>query len=162
MSEEIKIDSGLTKKEKFNVLLPQIISLIKGERNFIANVSNIMAVLKFELDLFWVGVYLVDTDDLVLGPFQGPLACTRIKKGKGVCGKTWEKVESIVVPNVHEFEGHIACSSMTNSEIVVPIIKAKECIGVLDVDSVKFDDFDNDDKEFYEKIAQIIADIYEA
>ena len=161
MSESIHLDPGLSKPEQLNQLYHQIENLVAAEDDFVANLANILSVLKYELDVLWVGCYFVKGDQLVLGPFQGPLACTRINYGKGVCGTSWERNETVVVPNVHEFEGHIACSSKTNSEIVLPLRKNGNVIGVLDVDSEAFERFDKDDRAFLEKVSELISKLYE-
>jgi len=161
MSENLIIDQTLSKQAQYEALIPQIEALIYGEPNFIANISNIVAALNQTFKFWWVGVYMVDNDELVLGPFQGPIACTRIKKGKGVCGTTWAKEETIIVPDVNQFEGHIACSSATQSEIVVPIFdKENQVVGVLDVDSEHLDSFNETDKIYLEKICSIIQRIH--
>ena len=161
MSENLIIDQTFSKQAQYEALIPQIEALIYGEPNFIANISNIVAALNQTFKFWWVGVYMVDNDELVLGPFQGPIACTRIKKGKGVCGTTWAKEETIIVPDVNQFEGHIACSSATQSEIVVPIFdKENQVVGVLDVDSEHLDSFNETDKIYLEKICSIIQRIH--
>jgi GAF domain-containing protein len=153
MAEEIKIPkSDLTKKEKYKILIPQIESLLKNETDVIANMSNIASVLKSSFNLLWVGFYIVRDKQLVLGPFQGPVACTRIEKGKGVCGKAWENKSYIIVPDVTKFSGHIACSSESRSEIVIPGISRNEVIFVLDIDSSMLDTFNDVDRENLEKI----------
>lgn len=141
MAEDLFVSTG-TKEEQYKDLLPQIRGLVEGERNLIANLANITAALKQQFHWLWVGFYLVEGDELVLGPFQGPIACTRIKKGKGVCGSSWAEARTLIVPNVEQFPGHIACSSLSKSEIVVPIIKNDVVVGVLDVDSDQYDQFD--------------------
>ena len=146
MSESLEIING-NKEELYNSLIPQIKALVGSEKDSIANLANISAALKEVFHFFWVGFYLVKDDELVLGPFQGPIACTRIQKGRGVCGTSWEKAETIVVENVDEFPGHIACSSFSKSEIVVPIIKNNNVIGVLDVDSDELATFDKIDEK---------------
>ena len=151
MSEDLNIITG-TKEEQYQSLLPQIKAVIEGETDLIANLANITACLKQQFDWFWVGFYLVKQNELVLGPFQGPLACTRIKKGKGVCGTSWEKEETIIVPDVEAFPGHIACSSLSRSEIVIPLIKNEKVIGVLDVDSEHYASFDETDKKYLEEL----------
>lgn len=151
MSENLII-KGDSKKELYENLLPQIKALVEGENDTIANMANISACLKDTFNFWWVGFYRVIGEELVLGPFQGPLACTRIRKGKGVCGTAWQKAETIVVPDVDEFPGHIACSSLTKSEIVVPVFKDGKIIAVLDIDSEKTANFDDVDKEFLEKL----------
>ena len=149
------------KEQIFKELRASIISLIENENNLIANLANITALLKDKLDHFWIGFYLVDSKEqqLVLGPFQGPLACTRIPFGKGVCGVCWQTQQTQVVPNVHDFPGHIACSSKSNSEIVVPILKDGKVLAVLDIDSTEYEMFDDQDKVGLESIAEIIADL---
>ncbi|GAB4200649.1 MAG: GAF domain-containing protein [Thermoflexibacter sp.] len=158
MAESIYIDHFLTKKEKYEALLPQIHALIEGETDLIANLANICAALKYGMDFFWVGFYLVKDQQLVLGPFQGTVACTRIDFDKGVCGACYRQKETIIVPDVEAFPGHIACSSLSRSEIVVPIIKDNQVIMVLDVDSTQLNDYDAIDKTYLEKIASIIEE----
>ena len=138
------------------MLLPQINSLVEGEPDLIANLANITAALKYGMNFFWVGIYLVKSDALVLGPFQGPVACTRIGFGKGVCGASWERRETIIVENVDEFPGHIACSSESKSEIVIPFFKNGNVAGVLDVDSDRLSDFDETDEHYLKTVAAII------
>ncbi len=150
---------GTTKRERYHSLIPQLSALVKGESDPIANVANIIAALKQSFGFFWVGIYFVKEDELVLGPFQGTVACTRIKKGSGVCGTAWEKEESIIVPDVDLFPGHIACSHFSRSEIVVPCYKNGKIVAVLDIDSIKLDDFSFTDKEYLEKTAEIIASV---
>jgi len=158
MAESLSVNIKATKAEKYEALLPQIDALISGETNLVANLANIMACLKSTFGFFWVGAYVVKDNQLILGPFQGPLACTRINKGKGVCGVVWEKGESIIVPNVDEFPGHIACSSDSKSEIVVPVFNSKkEVTMIIDVDSNALNDFDTTDQVYLEKLAAIIA-----
>ena len=156
MAEELIIAEGLSKKEKYEALIPQIEALVTGEPDLTANLANIAAALKYGMGFFWVGFYLVKGDELVLGPFQGPIACTRIRKGKGVCGTTWAKGETIVVPNVDEFPGHIACSSDSKSEIVLPAFKHGEVALILDVDSDQLNDFDSTDAEALEHLMRVI------
>ena len=157
MAEEL-ITSGNTKKEKYESLLPQIYALIEGERDHVANLSNISAALKQTFNFFWVGFYLVKQNELVLGPFQGTIACTRIQKGKGVCGTSWENKETIIVPDVDAFPGHIACSNASRSEVVVPIYDTKNnIVGVLDVDSDVLNDFDETDKIYLEKLCEMVG-----
>lgn len=156
MAEELIIAEGLSKKEKYEALIPQIEALVMGEPDLTANLANIAAALKYGMGFFWVGFYLVKEDELVLGPFQGPIACTRIRKGKGVCGTTWAKGETIVVPNVDEFPGHIACSSDSKSEIVLPAFKHGEVALILDVDSDQLNDFDSTDAEALERLMRVI------
>ena len=151
MSEDLSIIKG-TKEEQYQTLLPQIKALITGEPDLIANLANIAAALKEQFGWLWVGFYLVKNEELVLGPFQGPVACTRIKKGRGVCGAAWAQATTLVVADVEKFPGHIACSSLSKSEIVIPIIINNEVTGVLDVDSVLLNDFDETDKKYLEEI----------
>ena len=155
MAEDLLITKG-TKEEQYESLLPQIKGLLEGEPDLIANLANITGALKEQFSWLWVGFYLVKDDELVLGPFQGPVACTRIKKGKGVCGASWAKAESLIVPDVEKFPGHIACSSLSRSEIVVPIIRNNEVLGVLDVDSIEPDHYDNIDQNYLEQITELI------
>ncbi len=145
MAEELIIKNKVSKEEKYKSLIPQIEALIQGETDLIANLANISSALKFGMGFFWVGFYIVRKDELVLGPFQGPIACTRIQKGNGVCGTVWETASPLIVPNVDEFPGHIACSSDSKSEIVLPVFKAEEVALILDVDSNHLDDFDDTD-----------------
>jgi L-methionine (R)-S-oxide reductase len=152
MAEELIIKKSADKKERYESLMPQIKALITGEEDLVANLANIAAALKYGMDFFWVGFYLVKGEELVLGPFQGPIACTRIKPGKGVCGTSWSENRTIVVPNVDEFPGHIACSSDSKSEIVVPIRQGNNVIGVLDVDSDELASFDEIDQQYIERL----------
>ncbi len=162
MAEDLTIIEG-NKAEIYQSLIPQIKGLLEGEPDLIANLANVSAALKEQFGWLWVGFYLVKPDsknsnevELVLGPFQGPVACTRIKKGRGVCGAVWQNAETLIVPDVEKFPGHIACSSLSKSEIVIPLIKDGEVVGVLDVDSDELDQFDETDKKYLEKIvAQI-------
>lgn len=142
----------------YNTLLPQIEALIGSETDTIANLANVSAALKEAFGFFWVGFYLVKNEELVLGPFQGPIACTRIRFGKGVCGAAWKEAQTIVVPNVEEFPGHIACSSLSKSEIVVPILVNNKVVGVLDIDSEELNTFDQTDKNELEKVVEIITE----
>src|ERR671926_1364547 len=141
MAEDLHILQG-TKEEQYGNLLPQIKALIEGEEDLIANLANICGALKEQFNWWWIGFYLVKGGELVLGPFQGPVACTRIKKGRGVCGSSWQQAKTLIVPDVEKFPGHIACSSLSRSEIVVPLFKNNEVVGVLDVDSDELDQFD--------------------
>jgi len=151
MAEDLTIHKG-TKEEQYQSLLPQIKGLITGEDNLIANLANIAAALKEQFNFFWVGFYLVENNQLVLGPFQGPVACTRIAYDRGVCGTAWAKEETIIVPNVDEFPGHIACSSLSKSEIVIPIFQEGKCIGILDVDSDQLAAFDQVDAKYLQEV----------
>ena len=147
----------MSKIETYQTLLPQIESLVAGEPDPIANMANVAAALHEAFGFWWTGFYRVTNERvLVLGPFQGPIACTRIPYGKGVCGTAWQRAETVIVPNVHEFPGHIACSSASNSEIVVPVLHDGQVVAVLDIDSTDFGTFDETDKEFLEKIAQLL------
>lgn len=152
MAETLLIDKNLSKEEKYKSLLPQIKALIGGERDMIANMANITSALHFGMGFFWVGFYLVKENELVLGPFHGPVACTRIQFGKGVCGTAWKNKETIIVPDVDQFPGHIACSSDSKSEIVLCGVKNGEVQFVLDVDSDQLNDFDEVDKKFLEEL----------
>jgi L-methionine (R)-S-oxide reductase len=159
MAESINMEPHLGKEEKYRSLLPQIEVLISGERDFVANLSNIMAALKYGMGFFWVGVYQVKAGELVLGPFQGPVACTRIPFGKGVCGTCYIRKEPILVADVEQFPGHIACSSEARSEIVLPVIKDGEVVMVLDVDSDRLNDFDAIDQRYLQQVSELIAKI---
>ena len=159
MAEELIIEAG-NKKEKYVSLLPQIKALITGENDWIANTSNIAAALNETFGFFWVGFYRVYENELVLGPFQGPIACTRIAFGKGVCGSAWKEKQTLLVPDVEAFPGHIACSSASKSEIVVPIMKNDTVIAVLDVDSDQLNDFDETDKKYLEELCQYVSDLF--
>lgn len=156
MAEDLFI-SGETKTQKYESLLPQLEALIGDEKDLTANLANICAALKSTFSFFWVGFYLVKENELVLAPFQGTVACTRIALGRGVCGKAWEEKKTLLVPDVDAFPGHIACSSLSKSEIVVPILKNGMVLGVLDVDSDVLNDFDAEDQKHLEKICQWIA-----
>jgi L-methionine (R)-S-oxide reductase len=156
MAEELIISQSTDKKEKYTTLIPQVESLIDGETDLIANLSNVAAALQQTMNFFWVGFYLVKGDQLVLGPFQGPIACTRINFGKGVCGTSWKEKRTILVPDVEVFPGHIACSSASKSEIVVPVFKNNEVIMVLDVDSDRLNDFNEVDQQALEKMMKSI------
>ena len=156
MAEDLQIAKG-TKQEQYKTLLPQISALLNGEPDLIANLANVAAALKEQFGWLWVGFYLVKQDELVLGPFQGPVACTRIKKGRGVCGKAWADAATLIVDDVEKFPGHIACSSLSKSEIVVPILVNNEVVAVLDADSENLTAYDEIDKLNLEKI---IAEIH--
>ncbi|MFN6075805.1 MAG: GAF domain-containing protein [Fluviicola sp.] len=158
MAEEL-IFSSDSKEVKYKELIPQIQALLSGENNQIANLSNASSALKMAFDFFWVVFYIVDSEnELVLGPFQGPIACTRIRKGKGVCGTSWLDEKTILVPNVEEFPGHIACSSASKSEIVVPLIKNNKVVAVLDVDSDQLNDFDQIDEKYLTQLCTWLAE----
>jgi len=156
MSAGLIITSG-SKEDQYVQLLPQIKSLVGGEMDMIANMANISSALKEQFGWLWVGFYLVKNDELVLGPFQGPIACTRIQKGRGVCGTAWIEMKTIIVDNVADFPGHIACSSLSKSEIVIPIYESDKVLGVLDVDSEQLAHFDETDKKYLEKIIEFIS-----
>ncbi|AIM35798.1 diguanylate cyclase [Sphingobacterium sp. ML3W] len=156
MAEDLTINKG-TKAEQYVNLVPQIKGLITGETNQIANLANIAAALKEQFDFFWVGFYLIEDDQLVLAPFQGPVACTRIQYGRGVCGTAWKENKTIIVPNVDEFPGHIACSSISKSEIVIPIYKNGNIIGILDVDSDELNAFDTIDAQYLTEIVSLLS-----
>jgi len=156
MAEDLKI-TAVTKKEKYKELLPQITALISDESDLVANMANVCAALKQTFDFFWVGFYLVKEDELVLGPFQGPVACTRIQKGKGVCGTSWQKKETLIVADVEQFPGHIACSALSKSEIVVPLFNAVgNVVGVVDVDSDELNFFDVSDEDYLKQIIALL------
>lgn len=156
MAEDLEIITG-TKKESYQSIIPKIKALIDGEPDLIANLANTVAALKEQFGWFWIGFYLVKRDELVLAPFQGPVACTRIKKGRGVCGTSWAKAETLIVPDVEAFPGHIACSSLSKSEIVVPVIRDNNVVAVLDVDSDRLNDFDETDRKYLEEIIALIS-----
>ncbi len=155
MAEDLTLSQG-SKEEQYKNLLPQIKGLVAGEKNLIANLANIAAALKAQFNFFWVGFYLIEQDELVLGPFQGPVACTRINKGKGVCGTAWALEDTLIVPDVEEFPGHIACSSLSRSEIVIPAYQDGQLIGVLDVDSSELNSFDAIDAGYLTEILKFI------
>lgn len=158
MAENFHIDQTLTKPEQYDQLLLQVEGLTAGEEDLIANLSNIVAALKFGMGFFWVGFYFVKADELVLGPFQGPVACTRIRKGKGVCGTSWQERRTLLVPDVDQFPGHIACSSLSKSEIVIPVFdESGEVKLILDIDSDQPDDFDSTDQQYLEKLTVFIS-----
>jgi GAF domain-containing protein len=155
MAEDLEIVKG-DKIEKYQNLIPQIKGLLTGEPDLIANLANVTAALKEQFGWFWIGFYIVKKDELVLGPFQGPVACTRIKKGRGVCGSSWEKANTLIVPDVEKFPGHIACSSLSKSEIVIPMLKDGIVWGVLDIDSDQLGQFDKNDQLYLEQIIALI------
>lgn len=156
MAEELLINNAQDKQSKYDSLIPQIEALVIGESDLIANLANISAALKEGMGFFWVGFYLVKNDELVLGPFQGTIACTRIKKGKGVCGKVWENKTPIIVKDVDEFPGHIACSNNAKSEIVLPVLKDGEVALMMDVDSDQLNDFNEVDRSSLQKVIDMI------
>ena len=155
MAEDLNIISG-NKAEEYQSLVPQIKGLLTGENDLIANMANVSAALKEQFQFLWVGFYVVKDNELVLAPFQGPVACTRIQKGSGVCGSCWQDGKTLIVPDVEKFPGHISCSSLSKSEIVVPVIKDGEVVAVLDVDSEAYNFFDNTDRKFLEEIVGMI------
>jgi GAF domain-containing protein len=156
MSEELNISEG-SKTDKYATLLPQIQSVVSGEPDMIANMANVASMLHETFHFWWTGFYRVIDGVLVLGPFQGPLACTRIKRGKGVCGTAWAEQQTVIVPDVDAFPGHIACSSLSRSEIVVPVKRNGEVIAVLDIDSKDLNTFDSTDQKYLEQITQILT-----
>jgi L-methionine (R)-S-oxide reductase len=155
MAEDLTIATG-TRQQQYEALIPQIAALLQGETDLVANLANVAGALKEQFDWLWVGFYLVKNQELVLAPFQGPVACTRIKKGKGVCGSSWEQRKTLIVPDVEKFPGHIACCSASRSEIVVPIICDGEVVGVLDIDSKELEEFDTIDQVYLEQIVSLI------
>ncbi len=161
MAEDLQVATG-SKEEQYRQLVPQIEAIIQGEPDLIANLGNITAALKEQFNWLWIGFYLVKTssdattEELVLGPFQGPLACTRIRRGKGVCGSAWAEARTLIVPDVEQFPGHIACSSLSRSEIVVPIIRNGKVLGVLDADSTELNTYDSTDQHYLEQIISLI------
>lgn len=156
MADDLVIAPNLTKAQQYQALLPQVQALVLGEVDYVANAANIVAALKQAFGFFWVGFYFIKDNQLVLGPFQGPVACTRIGYGKGVCGAAWQRGQTVVVPNVDEFAGHIACSSLTKSEIVVPILHNAQVLGVLDVDSDMLNDFDEVDAHYLPQFVELL------
>jgi len=155
MAEDLVIIKG-NKVEEYQSLLPQIKGLLTGETDLVANMANVAAALKEQFQRFWVGFYVVKNNELVLAPFQGPVACTRIQKGRGVCGTAWTRAETLIVPDVAKFPGHIACNSLSKSEIVVPVKRNGEVVAVLDIDSEAYNLFDDTDKKYLEEIAGLI------
>ena len=157
MAEDLVILKDTSKEEQYISLIPQISALVNGEPDLTANLANIAAALKEQFNWFWVGFYLVKSEELVLGPFQGSVACTRIQKGRGVCGTSWQRAETVIVPDVDEFPGHIACASASRSEIVLPVFNGNEVIGVLDVDSEHLAYFDEIDAIYLREILKLIS-----
>jgi len=156
MAEDLTITTSTYKEEQYRSLIPQIEALLHSESDMVANLANICAALKEQFKWLWVGFYLVKGDELVLGPFQGPVACTRIAKGKGVCGNAWQQEKTLIVPDIDEFPGHIACSSASRSEIVLPLFYKNKVVGVLDVDSEYLAQFDDIDAKYLEQIIKLI------
>ena len=161
MSENIVLKDGLNKEEKYKALFPQIVALVEGENDLIANTANIVAALREAFSFLWIGIYFVKDgnvkEELVLGPFQGPPACVRIAKGKGVCGTSWQQKTALIVPDVNLFPGHIACSALSKSEIVVPVIKNDIVYAIIDVDSSELAEFNSIDEIYLTKIAGLIS-----
>ena len=155
MAEDLEIITG-NKAEQYQSLIPQIKGLLEGEPDLVANMANVAAALKEQFNWLWVGFYVVKNEELVLAPFQGPVACTRISMCRGVCGTCWAQAKTLIVPDVEKFPGHIACSSQSRSEIVLPVIRNKTVIAVLDVDSVELDQFDSTDQKYLEEIISLI------
>ena len=155
MAEDLVITTG-TKKDQYETLIPQIKGLLEGEKDLIANLANTVAALKEQFGWLWIGFYIVKADELVLGPFQGPVACTRIRKGRGVCGASWEQAKTLIVPDVEKFPGHIACSSLSQSEIVIPVIRNEMVVAVLDVDSSALNEFDITDQYYLEQMVDLL------
>lgn len=155
MAEDLAIIKG-NKAEQYQSLIPQIKGLLEGETDLVANMANVVAALKEQFGWLWVGFYVVKEGELVLAPFQGPVACTRIKKGRGVCGSSWTQAKTLIVPDVEKFPGHIACSSLSRSEIVVPVIRNDEVVAVLDVDSNEYDQFNTIDQQYLEEIVGLV------
>ncbi|HQW42810.1 MAG: GAF domain-containing protein [Chitinophagaceae bacterium] len=156
MAEDLAIITG-SKAEQYQSLIPQIKGLLDGEPDLIANMANLTAALKEQFGWLWVGFYIVKKDELVLAPFQGPVACTRIKKGRGVCGSSWAQSKTLIVPDVEKFPGHIACSSLSKSEIVVPVIHNNQVVAILDIDSSEYDQFDTTDQQYLEEIVALVS-----
>jgi GAF domain-containing protein len=156
MADELTITKG-TKEEQYLEIIPQIAALLEGESDLIANLANMTAALKQQFGWLWIGFYLVKKEELVLGPFQGPIACTRIQKGRGVCGKAWELAKTFIVPDVNSFPGHITCSSLSKSEIVLPLIRNNEVVAVLDIDHSEYSSFDKTDELFLSELVSLIV-----
>lgn len=156
MAEDLKLTPGLSREQTYKELIPQIEALVCNENDLVANLANIAAALKESFGFLWIGFYIVKEDELVLGPFQGPVACTRIKKGKGVCGTAWMEKRSIIVPDVDQFPGHIACSSHSKSEIVLPVYKHEEVSLILDLDSDRLNDFSEIDEQYLMELIRIV------
>jgi L-methionine (R)-S-oxide reductase len=156
MAEDLNITTSTNKAEQYLSLTPQIEALLTGEPDLVANMANVCAALKEQFKWFWVGFYLVKNDELVLGPFQGPVACTRIGLGRGVCGAAWQQEKTLIVPDVDAFPGHIACTSASRSEIVVPVFNDGKVVAVLDVDSDELDQFDETDAQYLQQIVELV------
>lgn len=160
MAEQLIIPQNLSKIERYKVLLPQLQALLQGEADLIANLANTVAVLRQAMGFFWVGFYIVKEEMLVLGPFQGPVACTRIPFDRGVCGACYRSKGTVIVENTETFPDHIACSSESKSEIVVPVLAENKVIAVLDVDSDRYGDFDETDALYLEKVAEVLSSCF--
>lgn len=158
MAEELQVSTSIDKAERYKSLIPQIKALTSDEPDVIANLANAASALKYGMNFFWVGFYQVKNDELVLGPFQGPIACTRIRRGKGVCGTSWDEKRTLIVPDVDQFPGHIACSSDSKSEIVVPLMAKGEVVAVLDVDSDSLDQFDEIDEQYLTELCEFLSE----
>lgn len=158
MAEELQVSTSIDKAERYKSLIPQIKALTSDEPDVIANLANAASALKYGMNFFWVGFYQVKNDELVLGPFQGPIACTRIRRGKGVCGTSWDEKRTLIVPDVDQFPGHIACSSDSKSEIVVPLMVKGEVVAVLDVDSDSLDQFDETDEQYLTELCEFLSE----
>lgn len=158
MAEELQVSTSIDKAERYKSLIPQIKALTSDEPDVIANLANAASALKYGMNFFWVGFYQVKNDELVLGPFQGPIACTRIRRGKGVCGTSWDEKRTLIVPDVDQFPGHIACSSDSKSEIVVPLMAKGEVVAVLDVDSDSLDQFDETDEQYLTELCEFLSE----
>ncbi len=158
MAEELQVSTSIDKAERYKSLIPQIKALTSDEPDVIANLANAASALKYGMNFFWVGFYQVKNDELVLGPFQGPIACTRIRRGKGVCGTSWDEKRTLIVPDVDQFPGHIACSSDSKSEIVVPLMVKGEVVAVLDVDSDSLDQFDEIDEQYLTELCEFLSE----
>ncbi len=156
MAEDLNIITSTSKVEQYQSLIPQIAALLYGEPDLVANLANLSAALKEQFNWFWVGFYMVKDNELVLGPFQGPVACTRIPLGKGVCGAAWQEAKTLIVPDVEAFPGHIACSSLSKSEIVIPVFSGDKVVAVLDIDSEKLARFDETDRQYLEEIVKLV------
>ena len=159
MAEDLHITKGASREKIYKEIIPQIEDLISGETDLIANLANVAAALKEAFNFLWVGFYIVKNNELVLGPFQGPVACTRIQKGKGVCGTAWLEKRAILVPDVDKFPGHIACSSLSKSEIVIPVLKDGNVIMILDIDSDKLNDFSEIDKKYLSDLMRKLEEV---
>ncbi|SHM05056.1 GAF domain-containing protein [Mucilaginibacter sp. OK098] len=156
MAEDLNITTSTDKAEQYQSLIPQVEALLMGEPDLVANMANVCAALKEQFKWLWVGFYLVKEDELVLGPFQGPVACTRIGLGKGVCGASWQQEKTLIVPDVEAFPGHIACASASRSEIVVPVFSNGKVVAVLDVDSDELDQFDETDAQYLQQVVELV------